>query len=169
MSEKHICEKCKALGWIEECTVDANGDHHSFNDEPSQITLSGTKFWHHKGQKHRVGKPAVVHPTMFEKWYLHGRLHREENPAVVYKELYERHGYMDEWWYEGFRARIINFSLISSGQVTFPEVGKQLYVSRKRNVDKAIIVLGIYPDRWERFVAKVLLGGAKKRYVIFLV
>ena len=50
-----------------------NGEHHSFNDEPSVVYFNGTKCWHKNGHPHRGhGLPACIYVRGDVEYWING-------------------------------------------------------------------------------------------------
>lgn len=62
-------------------TYDEDGNEHSFDDQPSSVTNSNTKFWYYHGKKHREDGPAVLWADGDCDYYQNGHLHRVGGPA----------------------------------------------------------------------------------------
>ena len=45
-----------------------------------------TIYRNNAGEPHRVGGPALFHPTGTKTWCRNGRLHRTDGPAIVYAD-----------------------------------------------------------------------------------
>jgi len=60
------------------CTVNSQGQHHSFDDKPSQVWYSESgytgKRWDLNGVIHRSNKkPTVTHSTGYKGWHHYGQ------------------------------------------------------------------------------------------------
>jgi len=68
-------------------SLNENGKLHSFNDEPSIITKSGTKYWHDNGIIHRNIGPAIETKEGYKFFYKNGRCHNENGPSVIFNDF----------------------------------------------------------------------------------
>jgi len=92
-SIESICDICKEhnkhasnkYNQVTYCTVNRNGQHHSFRDRPSMEYGSGDKMWHKNDKTHRVNGPAIEYAHGGKFWYKNGKHHRLDGPAVEYK------------------------------------------------------------------------------------
>ena len=49
---------------------------------PAVIYASGTVAWYHNGRRHRIGGPAVIFADGSEHWYQNDVQHRTDGPAI---------------------------------------------------------------------------------------
>ena len=50
-----------------------------------ETTATGTVIYRNAaGKSHRIGGPAIIHPSGEEHWHQNGKLHRTDGPAVVH-------------------------------------------------------------------------------------
>ena len=114
------CPSCKNNRNILSCTINKNGQHHSFDDKPAVEYSDGYKFWYLNEKLHREDGPAVEYSDGYKKWYLNGKLHREDGPAIEYSDGYKK------WYLNGKIA------------IKYP---KGLSVGKCIEIDKSIIIL----------------------------
>lgn len=54
-------------------TRDENWDFHSFNDEPSIVSVNGSMMWHKHGECHRINGPAIITANGSKSYYIDGK------------------------------------------------------------------------------------------------
>lgn len=72
-----------------------NGELHSFDDQPMEITGGGVLRWYKNGKIHRDNDlPAVSYPDGSQSWFQNGEPHRDnDQPAIVTADG-------DQYWYQ---------------------------------------------------------------------
>ena len=84
-----LCKNCK-LGStnLSYCTVNAQGEHHSFNDKPAFEYKCGFKYWYKNGREHREKGPAIIYSSGNDNrhWFLNG----ERAIKIPKQKLYVR-------------------------------------------------------------------------------
>lgn len=72
-----ICKECQD-GYmpnnLKYCTINSQGDHHSFDDKPAFEYTCGFQYWYKNGKEHREKGPAIIYSARLEEhhWYLNG-------------------------------------------------------------------------------------------------
>ena len=85
------CSSCTPSFRVTSCTVDSNGKHHSYYDNPaityecaSQGMLRQTFEWHCHGKLHRTSGPAVEWNDGEHEWIYKGwAVHRTSGDLIV--------------------------------------------------------------------------------------
>ena len=137
-----LCSKCmqNELRRIIKCTINKQGEHHSFDDKPAIEFYSGTKYWYQNGQFHREDKPAIEWIDGDRNWYQNGQLHRTDGPALEHTNNHK------DWWFlNGSWAT----SIIKDQEII---VGKSIEIDDK---------IGIVLRQIEGCFYEVLFGNKK--------
>lgn len=68
-----------------ELRLKRTGQLHSHKDMPAVLTAKGDAFWYEYGEKHRIGKPAIVGADGKTEFYFQGNLNemRNENGEIT--------------------------------------------------------------------------------------
>ena len=67
------CPSCKNNPYILYCTINKNGQHHSFDDKPAIENSDGFKSWYLNGKRHREDGPAIEYSDGSKAWFLNGK------------------------------------------------------------------------------------------------
>ena len=117
----------------------ADGELHSEDDNPAEITKSGTRIWYTNGKTNRGnGLPAFVTTYGTQVWYKDDMLHRSGGlPAVVHSDGSQ------EFWYNG-KPVVVKTSGTEVAYINIPEV---LYHATYRHLLDSILTNGLgHPD-----------------------
>lgn len=155
------CPNCQQLIYVKSCTVDSNGEHHSFNDKPAIITSNGVKKWYNHGVKHRSGdKPAQVSKSI-NCWYKDGKMHRLGAPAQIRIDPKTKKIITTDWYWEGVQAIRIHTNKNQVSRLWHD--GKKSFMYNMRKGSFSIIIIERYEwNNQEAFLC--LVNGIKKTY-----
>lgn len=157
----HKCPTCKKLIYIQSCTVDEDGRHHSFNDKPSIISKNGSKWWHQHGELHRDNDEPAQITKKSKTWFKWGQMHRVGKPAYIEYEKDKKTIKTCNWYWENQQA--IKFHAHKNNIEERWENGQRV-ISYKLN-QKMITLVIIQEFQYEKEKAFLcLLNGSAKVY-----
>jgi len=85
-----------------------------------RVTADATEWFNERGQRHRLGGPAVELASGAKTWYQNGQLHRLDGPAIEWANGYKC------WYIHGERLSETEFlARTQSKELTMDEIAQK--------------------------------------------